>query len=329
MKRSGVIQWFWIPFLVLGMLAPQGPARGQDLSGLILECGGSSPTLTALCQQAALAAQAAQGAVGLASSGGADLPGSASTLGWRTKRSPRLAFSAWGSLVRAPLAGNPATGLPSREGTTEHLPSLNVSGTLGLFDGFFIAPTVGGFGSVDLTVSGHWVRTPAEAGFQESVRGWGVGSRIGIFRESFTLPGISFSAFYRGSGDNGLWSLEAGDPAAAEFDVRTTSLRAVVGKDIAGIGLLGGAGWDRYRGDVLLRVMDPGDSMSSGNGSGKIDSRRYLFFLGGSMTFLAIQLSAEAGWARGFEPTVAEPDQGGFDSSSRSLFGRFALRFTF
>jgi hypothetical protein len=47
------------------------------------------------------------------------------------------------------------------------------------------------------------------------------------------------------------------------------------------------------------------------------------------MTFLAFQLSAEAGWADGFDPRLPLTDGGGFDPSGSSSFGSVALRLTF
>ncbi len=95
-----------------------------------------------------------------------------------------------------------------------------------------------------------------------------------------------------------------GDPAEAEFDLRVSSLRGVVGKDIYGIGFFGGAGWDRYEGDATLVVANQEGGVQDSTGSGKLESDRLLFFFGASMTFLALQLSAEAGWAEGFDPEL-------------------------
>lgn len=308
---------------------PLQSVKAQKLPDLISACGGASGVQLAWCQEAGLAVQAAQGALGLAASVGSDLPGSASTLGWRMKGSPRFALSVRGSLTRAPFPSLRTSGGLPRGETTASLASLHLSGTLGLFDGFSLGPTMGGFGSVDLTVSTQWIGTPRGKGFQENVTGWGVGTRIGIIRESFTLPGISISAFYRSLGSADLWEVDDGDPAEAGFDLRASSLRAVVGKDIAGIGFFGGAGWDRYAGDATLVVIDPEGGANNSGASGELQSERYLFFIGGSMTFLILQISVEIGWADGFDPTLPASVEEGFDPSSRSEFGALAFRLTF
>jgi len=219
-------------------------------------------------------------------------------------------------------------GLPGGE-TTASLPSMHISGTMGLFDGFSLGPTVGGVGSVDLTVSAHGITPPKDKGFQESVKGWGVGARVGILRESFTLPGISLSASHRFLGSANLWEVDGGDRSEAGFDLRVSSLRTVAGKDIGGIGFFGGTGWDRYAGDVTLVVTDPGGGDLDSTGAGELRSERRLYFFGGSMTFLALQVSVEVGWAEGFTPTLPVLSEDGFDPSSRSEFGALTFRLTF
>lgn len=317
------------PILFLAVGIPLQSARAQNLPELISACGGTSDLQLAWCQETVLAVQAAQGAFGLAASGGTDLPGSASTLGWRLKGSPRFALSLRGSLTRAPAPSlTRSGGLPTGE-TTLSLPSIRFSGTAGLFDGFSLGPTVGGLGSVDLTISGQWIAPPKAKGFQENVMGWGIGTRVGILRESFSLPGVSLSAFHRWLGSASLWEVGEGDPAEAVFDLRVSSLRGVIGKDIGGIGFFGGAGWDRYTGDVLLVVTDPGGGGIASTGAGQLKSERRLYFFGGSMNFLALQLSAEVGWADGFDPNLPASFAGEFDPSSRSEFGSLAFRLTF
>lgn len=320
---------FVVSILCAVTAPPLQSAKAQNLPDLISACGGTSGLKLVWCQETALSVQAAQGALGLAASGGTDLPGSASTLGWRMKGSPRFALSIRGSLTRASTPSMKVSGGLPRGETTVSLPSMHLTGTIGLFDGFSLGPTVGGFGSVDLTVSTQWIKPPKRKGFQENVTGWGVGTRIGILRESFSLPGISLSASHRSLGNTSLWEVDDGDPSEARFDLRVSSLRAVVGKDIWGIGFFGGAGWDRYAGDATLVVTDPGGGGLDSTGAGELRSERRLFFIGGSMTFLALQVSAEAGWAAGFTPALPASSEGGFDPSSRSEFGALAFRLTF
>jgi hypothetical protein len=153
-----------------------------------------------------------------------------------------------------------------------------------------------------------------------------------LFRESFSLPGLSVTAFHRFLGNHTLWGIADGDPAEAAFDLEASSLRAMLGKDLWGIGFFGGIGWDRYLGDIDLTVSDPEGGGPYSNSSGEVRSSRRVAFLGASRTFLALQISGEIGWGEGFDPTlpdrfVSGPDA--FDPSSASYFGSLAIRLTF
>lgn len=323
---------FWGPALTLLSLA-FGPAsrdlHAQGLREVASGCPTESPSQQAWCEWAVLGVQAAQGVVGLAISGGTDLPGSASTLGWRTKGSPRFAIGLRGLLASAPMPAPHGTELLPGAEVSAELTSVHLSGTMGVFDGFFLAPTVGGVGSLDVTVSGQWLGTPGDAGFHENLMAWGAGGRLGILRESFSLPGISVSGFFRTVGETDLWSIQDGSSAESVFDLTVTSLRGVIGKDLWGLGFLAGAGWDRYSGAFNADVADPEGTEPRAGVQGDLESERPLFFFGTSMTFLTFQLSGEVGWAPGFESDLPVATESGFDPEDSSLFGALALRLTF
>jgi len=313
--------------LVLLQLSWGQVAGGQNLPDLVDGCVAGNSLLETFCQKAALGAQAAQGLIGLAAAGGTALPGSASTMGWRTKGSPRLGLGLRGTLVRGPLFdlsyASSSTEEEAWDGTAS---TLNLIGVAGLFDGFSPTPTVGGVGSLDLMASGHWIALPGAAGFEESsAAGWGLGGRLGIFRESFSLPGVSLSVFHRTLGTTSLWDM---DPAGGEVEVRTLSLRGVVGKDLWGVGFVAGAGWDRYSGEVSVEIQDRLEQYS-GELSGDLRSNRRMAFLGASLTYLVLQFSAEVGLAEGFDPELVFPRPAGTDPSSRTEFGSLAVRLTF
>jgi hypothetical protein len=221
--------------------------------------------------------------------------------------------------------------LPTGEATAS-LPAFHAFGTVGLFDGFSLGPTVGGFGSLDLSLVGHWIREADEGGFQAPSAGWGLGARLGVLRESFSLPGLTVTGFRRFLGDHTLWSLADGDPVEAAFDLEVSSLRAVLGKDLWGIGFYGGLGWDRYSGSTDLAIRDPGGAGTDSTGTGEIRSHRRIAYFGGSRTFLALQVSGEIGWGEGFNPSrspSSAPQAGDFEPSAASYFGSFGLRLTF
>lgn len=312
--------------LALGGIEEVG---AQSLAGLVGQCPTETGFANIFCMEAALGIQAAQGAMGLAVSGGADLPGSASTLGWRTKGSPRIALSVRGSLTRAPMPSMEGVTSSSAQQVTANLLSMQASATAGVFDGFSLGPTVGGFGSVDLTAFANRVQAPRDQGFTENVSGWGLGGRLGILRESFTLPGVSLSLSRRWVGETELWDQGEGASVGAGLDLVVTSVRGVIGKDVGGVGLFGGMGWDRYSGDASIRVPASVTGSQALEVSGEVQSDRRLYFLGGSMTFIALQISGEVGLAEGFDPELPATSASGFDPGRRSLYGALAFRLTF
>lgn len=315
--------------LAVSLLLLPKAAPAQESGALIARCSGVSQVLDLWCVETTVAVQAVQGALGLAASGGTDLPGSASTLGWRMKGSPRIGIGLKGNFVRADLPSlQPATSSLSRD-ISATIAAIHATATVGLFDGFSLGPTLGGFGSVDLTLTGQWVATPEDAGLRDNLLGWGFGGRLGILRESFSTPGLSLSAVRRSLGESSLFMGSGLEQPEADFHLNVTSIRGLVGKDIGGIGFLAGTGWDRYSGDVTLW---PDAVFGGGSGDptlGSLTSDRLLYFLGASMTFIALQISGEVGLAEGFDAVPLYPGQGGYDPTTRSVFGGLSLRITF
>lgn len=107
------------------------------------------------------------------------------------------------------------------------------------------------------------------------------------------------------------------------LDVTTTAWRAVLGKDLAGLGFVLGAGWDDYDsgGELTPLAVTVAPIPFSG-----FESDRAVFFGGVSRTFLVLQVSGELGWARGFSLDGDPPTD--FDPASGTLFGAVSLRLT-
>jgi hypothetical protein len=230
-----------------------------------------------------------------------------------------VALSIRGGATRFPWADLTAAPVGTRKATVG---SLHGAIVVGAFDGFSPKPTVGGVLGLDLVLTGDWVFLPQGDGFDGSAAAWGYGLRLGVVRESFSLPGITLSASRRHSGD-----VEISPPSVEEAvglrNPVTTSLRGEVGKEFWGVGILVGAGWDRTEadarievrsGDVALSVTDP------------VAADRALFFAGLSRTFVVWQLSGEFGWAQGVGG--GSPELAGFDAGQGTLFGTLALRLT-
>jgi hypothetical protein len=156
-----------------------------------------------------------------------------------------------------------------------------------------------------------------------------LGARLGILRESFTLPGISLSAARRWMGSTSIGDLDASNPAEAGFDLEVTSIRGIVGKDFYGVGLLAGLGWDRLGGDATLRARTSPTGPETLASTTDLSSKRLVYFLGGSMTFLIAQISGEIGFSDPRSQALALEPDGGRRPSGRVIFGSLGFRLTF
>jgi hypothetical protein len=272
------------------------------------------------CRFGARAAEAALSGAALAAAGGNPWMGSASTLGYRMASAPRFAAQA-----RALFAG---IDLPASTGTEldgATLFGLAAGVSVSIIDGISPAATVGGLGSVDLFAEAGTVLLPD--GFESvSLFTWSLGARIGVFRESFTLPGITASLAYRRIDDVTFDDVRAPSRLAAFgwSDASVWSVRAVAGKRLLGLGLTGGLGWDgsSANADIGYRTA----AGAAATAAEDVDADRYNAFIDATWTSLILSLSAEAGWQWGpdeQELGVPDPAAGG------RFFGGLSARLTF
>ncbi len=306
--------------------APPKHATAQGMVELAQACAAETPAGEEACRELALAAAALQRGVGLASALGSDVPGSSSTMGRRIGRMPRMGLSvaALGVRVAAPrLTGGSRESL--QEEATGWITGMRLSAAVGVLEGFQLGTAVGGVLSLDVLGGYSLLRLPASAGLDGWSSGGGAGLRVGLTRESFTLPGVSVSAMRRWRGDFGPGAAAAG-PASVETGGSTvTSVRATAGKNWFVVGLLGGVGWDRYSGRARLSV--PGDAEMRSAAEGRLRSSRRLYFAGAWLSYLVTRLAVEAGVAEG----LADPFTGrggAFDPGARTWFASAALRVT-
>lgn len=305
---------------------PRGRTEVEGVTELATLCAGDHPDLLSTCRELALAAMAVQRGVGLASALGSDVPGTSSTAGRRMGNVPRFGFAL---AATGTGMGMPRVSARSVEGLAEEV-DPTVTGlrgvvSAGLVDGVQFAPGIGGFLSADLTASYSRLWLPEGEGFGGPSSGVGLGARVGILRESFTMPGLSLSVARRWHETVRTGHVEDGNPGELETDLEVTSLRAMLGKNWFVVGLMAGAGWDRYEGEATVSatggVDDPGAV------SGRLASERTVCFVSAWYNFLISQLSAEVGVADG----VSDPfdvRSGGYDPAGRSWFASLAVRVT-
>ncbi|HSJ25464.1 MAG TPA: hypothetical protein VK929_12375 [Longimicrobiales bacterium] len=302
--------------------APAQPASAQSTS-LRAQCvSASSSAARVLCENIADGTVILQPRAGIVLAGGNPVAGSASTMGLRLGSLPRTSV---GLRVSATTAGlPPIEGLGATSNLTVPLASLNADASLGVFQGFSLLPTVGGFGSIDLLASVGVLPAPGRKGFDDGwPRSWAAGVRVGILRESFTAPGVSIDLMHRRIGDIS-WGSEDLSDDDAWFNTSgfgATSLRATAGKRFLGFGLTGGVAWDRASADVQARIRDTGGE-SLLIRQDNLTTTRTAVFGNASLTILILNLAAELGWQQGGEAV-----EGASDRLQRgSVFGGLAFR---
>lgn len=279
--------------------------------------------------------------LGIALSGGNPLPGTASTLGMRLGSLPRISVD-----IRATAAGPEIPDLRSEETLDETLRfplgSINADAGVGVFGGFSPAPTVGGMGSIDVigSIGVIPIGLASDDGFgDDTPLTWALGARVGILRESFTLPGISVTGMFRDLGQ-----VEYGDPTFEEeeaffqADLSALSVRGAISKDFLFMSATAGVGWDRYNSSVGFGAQVeeacsiPGVTTCSVSiRDADIESDRVSYFGNVSLNFLIVNLVGELGWQSGGDldnPNAPLPP--GVDMQELAndgvLFGSLALR---
>ncbi len=320
-----------LPALFAGM--PQSVKAQGGFAGAAQACA-ASPEIQAdgICPVLLGAVRGARAGLLTAVSGGTPMPGTASTLGRRFPGSARYAFGGTVQLQQVSLLDLVSTARPRTDAQREgSVVALRGAGAVGVFHGFSPRPTVGGILSVDLVGAASYLFLPASAGWTSGVPAWGVGARVGLLRESFTLPGITVSAVR-----HSVSSVELETDPEGSTRISTTgwSLRGIVGKDLAGIGLYAGVGQDRGQGRFTVSSppstgpTPPIYPTGLDYGSGSLPARRNSLFAGGVYTVLVAQISGELGWASGFDPVDAG-SAGVIPGSDGMLFVSLLGRITF
>lgn len=328
-SRTSAHSWLAACCSALSLLlvsAPFSTATGQDLAPLVTQCeSGGSPELLVSCQSAVLAAQSIRGGVAVTDRMGASLSGSFSTIGRRLGSAPRVSLDVRLRMARfmMPDLLDGGTGVAAQNAVYAY--GLQGSLTVGVLDGFSLMPMVGGVLSLDLIGSASLVFLNESDGFLGNQGVFSAGGRLGIFRESFSLPGVTVSAMqsYGGTVD---WTGGA-NGSQIRSQISATSVRAIIGKDFFTLAVSGGVGWNWDRGEMRVQVPDP--TIPGGQGIGRMDgltTRRTIYFAGISITRLVYQFSVEGGWARGYD---ALPGYlGAYDPGATTLFVSVAGRLT-
>jgi hypothetical protein len=311
---------------MLAAMQPSG-VRAQDAEDLAAQCAEAGGGAT-LCPVGAGAARDLAGYVAVLAGPGSVLPSQASALGRRLGGAPRFGVSggAAGISVLVPDLSD-AAGARER---SPFVPAAEVTLALGVFDGLSVHPTVGGVFSLDVFGAGAFVFFPSEQGFDGTLSVLSLGARVGLLRESFTLPAVTLSVARRFSGELGYGDVAgntganvgASDLGEVAVDPGITSLRATVGKDLFAFGVLAGIGWDDLSSSTTLRATNGAGGFTLHTAD--VDTSRSTYFVGLSKQLgIFSWVAGELGWVQGFDPVTggasASPDAG------LQLYGNVAL----
>ena len=296
------------------------PAMSQTVEGLQSTCSAAGGEQQH-CAASAVAARELMGHMSALAAPGFEIPAESSTLGRRLGGVPR--FSAF---VRA--GGLPAEvpNLLGESGTNRLsflVPSIQFGLGLGLLDGVQVMPTVGGFLSLDVVGHTNFLFFPEEDGFSGRVGAWGVGARVGVLQESFTLPGVSVSVMRRGVGDLSLGRLSTGGLSQVTLGSSVISHRITVGKDLFALGFAVGVAWDDMSSDTSFSVTNGQGGFVPVDGS--LESTRATYFMGVSKQLGVLSwMSAEFGFVPNFDPVEALAENV-FQPEDLTVFGSLGV----
>ena len=315
-----------VAFCVLLLSGRFGSAEGQDLGPFVAQCaaGGSAELLTS-CQSGVLTAQAMRGGITMAYRMGASLSGSSSTIGRRLGSAPRVSVDVRLRMARFRMPDLLGGGTGAAGENVVDAYGVKTSVAFGVLDGVSLMPTVGGLLSLDLLASASLLFLGESDGFLGNEGILSVGGRLGIFRESFTLPGFTVSVT-QSFGQSVDWTAGV-NGSQIDTDISATSVRAIIGKNFFTLAVSGGMGWNWDRGSMGVQVPDP--TIPGGRGMGSMNdltTRRSVYFGGISITRLVFQFSVEGGWAGGYDGLAGY--SGAYDPGSITPFVSVAGRLT-
>ncbi|NIR43154.1 MAG: hypothetical protein GWN99_04375 [Gemmatimonadetes bacterium] len=268
--------------------------------------------------------------LGLLLAGGNPVLGTASPLGTKFRWMPRFNIGGrigFGWVDVPDIISYPAdpTAPVGRIDVNAVLPQLDIS--VGVFDGFDLGSTLGGFGALEVLGSLGSVVLSADDGFQNDATGAGLGVRAGLLRESFTFPGVSISASYKWFGRVQLGSVERGSDAQYGFDMAAWSVRAGISKSFVAIGLALTLAYDHFETDYdwglagapgeLVPVVPEGSPVN-------LDGESWSAFVDVSYIVLFFNIVGEVGW----QEEVRRTNSRGDELTAGGLLGALGIRFT-
>jgi hypothetical protein len=302
------------------------------------------------CAIVAQAVDAAQPQLGILMAGGNPILGTASTGGVRLGLIPRVSLTGRVNVVGARLPDiRELEGGEANEFAVP-APAVGANVSIGLTQGFNVAPMIGGFGALDLLGSVSVLPLSLLDDFGDNAFSWGAGARVGLIRESFVTPGVSVSLMYRDLGDVSFGTVcdgnlgpsvtaptdpnrrsctADGDFGEIEFGLSNWSARAAISKRLLGLGLTAGVGYDQFETDANFAFSTPavaGTREVFLFEDVAVDNDRWSAFLDASFTVLVASLVGEVGWMQGSDAIAGFPEASDFDPGEGTWFGSLGFR---
>lgn len=310
-------------------------------------CTGVPAVAAEECAIVAQAVDAAQPQLGILMAGGNPTLGTASTGGVRLGLIPRVSLTGRINVVGARLPDIREEADGGTDKFTVPAPAVGANLSIGLTQGFSVAPMIGGFGAIDLLGSVSVLPLSLLGDdFGDNAFSWGAGARVGLIRESFVTPGVSVSLMYRSLGDVSFGEVCSGtevpiadnrsacsadgDFGEIEFGLDNWSARAAISKRFLGLGLTAGVGYDKFETSANFAVRAPGPPVGTEQvyrfNDVAVDNDRWSAFLDGSFTILFGSIVAEVGWMQGSDPIQGFPATSDFDPKEGTFFGSLGAR---
>jgi hypothetical protein len=276
------------------------------------------------CNAVAQVAEMVQPSAGMALAGGNPVPGASSTLGMRLGSMPRITVAGRVTGVFMNLADIERSTSTGDNKSLAH--SLNLDAAVGVLSGWSLAPTIGGFGSLDVVASVGKLSLPDE--FTQSPASWALGARVGILRESFTAPGVSITGMYRRFGEIQYGSRDTirSDAMFVLRDNSVMSVRAVAGKRLFVLGANVGVGYDRFASKLESHRTDVAE-IAALLEEVELTPSRITAFANVGWTMLILNAVAEGGYQRGGDSfTLPLPSGQSSRSDKSAYYGSLAIR---
>jgi hypothetical protein len=291
------------------------------------ECSAYSGDAARVCGAAVDGTRAFAPMLGLLESGGNAVLGTANTLGGPGHFSLTARVNAVHVVLPKVSYDGSTSTVPAGEDLVA--PGPVAEAALGVYGGL---PS--GALSVDLLASAQLLPTSRFEGLavERDARrigtvalGLGYGARIGVVRETGPLPAISVSVMRRDIPTLTYGDVNAGDQFQYSVELYATNLRLVASKQLTVLGVAAGLGWDKYSGEALIQVRNPGSPGLATEVPLDLSTSRTLAFLDAGLDLSALRLIAEGGYQAGRNQHLSTQFEK-LDTSKGKFFAGLGLR---